>query len=205
MSPASPPDLVAAAEITQPKIEAPPLPSGGAAASPANDAGSSGTAATQETAASTSPQKEAAGRDVKEKIKAKASGLFDSGWTRLGKAIVGWTGVGAIAFTLGWAIAGRLAKRRLKKRLKSIEEKIEQRVRERLGYPVAIDSPPLPQVTNIEKHFVPFEQDRFGKAFAWAVEQIGRKYPGSIGALKAVEKLIQVQLAPKEDKSNSPQ
>jgi hypothetical protein len=61
--------------------------------------------------------------------------------------------------------------------------------------PVAIDSPPPPQVTATERHYVPFEQDHYRRAHDWAAEQIVRKYPGATDVLAAMDSLIQQQLA----------
>jgi hypothetical protein len=61
--------------------------------------------------------------------------------------------------------------------------------------PVAIDSPPPPQVTATERHYVPYENDNFRRAHDWAAEQIVRKYPGATDYVAAMDSLIQQQLS----------
>jgi hypothetical protein len=63
--------------------------------------------------------------------------------------------------------------------------------------PVAVDSPPPPQQTVPETHYVPVEQDSFAKAHQWASEHVARKYPGATEVLQTQESLIKQFLAAK--------
>jgi len=60
--------------------------------------------------------------------------------------------------------------------------------------PIAVDSPPLPQRTTTETHYVPYEKDDHAQAHQWASEQVARKFPGSIEVLTALDSLIKQQL-----------
>lgn len=60
--------------------------------------------------------------------------------------------------------------------------------------PVAIDTPPAPQQMVIENHYVPYEQDSFAKAHAWASEQLVRKSPAAVEMLSTLDSLIRQQL-----------
>jgi hypothetical protein len=61
--------------------------------------------------------------------------------------------------------------------------------------PIAVDSPPPPQQTVPESHYVPVERDDFARAHQWAREQVARKYPGATEVLSTLESLIKQQLA----------
>ena len=61
--------------------------------------------------------------------------------------------------------------------------------------PIAVDTPPPPQRSAPETHFVPIERDDFARAHQWATEQVARKYPGSMEMLSALDSLIKQQLA----------
>jgi len=61
--------------------------------------------------------------------------------------------------------------------------------------PIAVDSPPPPQRTIPESHYVPVERDDFARAHQWAREQVARKYPGATEILSTLESLIKQQLA----------
>ena len=63
--------------------------------------------------------------------------------------------------------------------------------------PIAVDTPPLPQQTVPESHYVPVERDDFARAHQWAREQVARKYPGATEMLTTLESLIKQQLAGK--------
>lgn len=63
--------------------------------------------------------------------------------------------------------------------------------------PVAVDSPPPPQRTIPETHYVPIEKDSFAKAHQWASEHVARKYPGATEVLQAQDSLIKQFLAGK--------
>lgn len=60
--------------------------------------------------------------------------------------------------------------------------------------PIAVDTPPPPQRTATETHYVPYETDGFARAHQWASEQVARKYPGSIEVLTTLDSLIKQQL-----------
>lgn len=60
--------------------------------------------------------------------------------------------------------------------------------------PIAIDSPPLPQRTMPETHYVPYERDAYAKAHQWAAAQVARKFPGAVEILTALDSLIKQQL-----------
>ena len=61
--------------------------------------------------------------------------------------------------------------------------------------PIAVDSPPPPQRTVPETHYVPVEKDSFAKAHQWASEQVARKYPGATEVLQAQDSLIKQFMA----------
>jgi len=61
--------------------------------------------------------------------------------------------------------------------------------------PIAVDSPPPPQQTIPESHYVPVQKDDFARAHQWAREQVARKYPGATEVLSTLESLIKQQLA----------
>jgi hypothetical protein len=61
--------------------------------------------------------------------------------------------------------------------------------------PIAVDSPPPPQRTIPETHYVSVEKDSFAKAHQWACEQVARKYPGATEILQAQDSLIKQYLA----------
>jgi hypothetical protein len=63
------------------------------------------------------------------------------------------------------------------------------------SYPVAVDSPPPPQRSVPETHYVPVEKDSFAKAHQWASEHVARKYPGATEVLQAQDSLIKQFLA----------
>jgi hypothetical protein len=71
----------------------------------------------------------------------------------------------------------------------------------RASTPVAVDSPPPPQKTVTETHYVPVEQDSFAKAHQWASEHVARKYPGAAELLQTQESLIKQFLAAQTSKS----
>jgi hypothetical protein len=61
--------------------------------------------------------------------------------------------------------------------------------------PIAVDSPPPPQQTVPETHYVPVERDDFARAHQWASENVVRKYPGATEVLTTLDSLIKQQLA----------
>ncbi|QDU86954.1 hypothetical protein Pla175_03080 [Pirellulimonas nuda] len=60
--------------------------------------------------------------------------------------------------------------------------------------PIAIDSPPPPQRTTHETHYVPIERDAFARAHQWASEQVARKFPGAVDVLTTLDSLIKQQM-----------
>lgn len=64
--------------------------------------------------------------------------------------------------------------------------------------PIAVESPPLPQATIHQNHYVPYAVDDFAKAHQWASEQLARKYPRSTELLMSLDSLIRQQLNGKQ-------
>ncbi len=119
----------------------------------------------------------------------------------LGKYAVGALGLsGPLAAAV--IIAGGLFGRRIKSRVQRLESVIgishsdTQRTRAD-SRPIAVDSPPPPQRTVPETHYVPVEQDSFAKAHQWASEHVARKYPGATEVLQTQDSLIKQYLAAK--------
>jgi hypothetical protein len=113
----------------------------------------------------------------------------------VGKVAVGALGLsGPLAAAV--VIAGGLAGRRIKSRLRRLESHpaLDSR-HSALDRPIAVDSPPPPQRTVPETHYVPVERDSFAKAHQWASEHVVRKYPGASEVLQAQESLIKQFLA----------
>jgi hypothetical protein len=114
-----------------------------------------------------------------------------------GKLLVGALGLsGPVAIAI--IIAGGLAGRRIKKRIgasrkgESTASGADRPERQR---PIAVDTPPPPQRTVPETHYVSVENDSFAKAHQWASEQVARKYPGATEILQAQDSLIKQYLA----------
>jgi hypothetical protein len=135
---------------------------------------------------------------LEERLKQIASnkvGFFQG--LSFGKLLVGALGLsGPVAAAV--IIAGGLAGRRVKKRI-GVDCNIErtagaagQAERQR---PIAVDTPPPPQRTVPETHYVSVEKDSFAKAHQWACEQVARKYPGATEILQAQDSLIKQYLA----------
>jgi hypothetical protein len=118
----------------------------------------------------------------------------------LGKYAVGALGLsGPLAAAV--IIAGGLFGRRIKSRIKRLEAVIGPTLNSQHStlnpIPIAIDSPPPPQRTVPETHYVPVEKDSFAKAHQWASEHVARKYPGATEVLQAQDSLIKQFLASK--------
>jgi hypothetical protein len=101
-------------------------------------------------------------------------------------------------------IAGGLFGRRIKSRVQRLESAIGIAQSGSKGTlplpeprPIAVDSPPLPQRTVPETHYVPVEKDSFAKAHQWASEHVARKYPGATEVLQTQDSLIKQYLASK--------
>ena len=117
-----------------------------------------------------------------------------------GKLLVGALGLsGPLAAAV--IIAGGLAGRRVKKRGAWSKEHGARTVLHApssmlpASHPIAVDSPPPPQRTIPETHYVSVEKDSFAKAHQWACEQVARKYPGATEILQALDSLIKQHLA----------
>ncbi len=121
---------------------------------------------------------------IEERIATVNPGLFSG--LSLGKMLVGALGLsGPVALAV--IVAGGLAGRRLKRRVFNSSGS--------RSIPIAIDSPPPPQQTVPESHYVPVQRDDFARAHQWAREQVARKYPGATEVLTTLESLIKQQLA----------
>jgi len=125
------------------------------------------------------------------------TGFFEG--MSLGKLAVGALGLsGPLAAAV--VIAAGLVGRRAKKHL-SVDRQVESNPNAArptmIGHPIAIDSPPPPQRTVPETHYVPIEQDTFAKAHQWASEHVARKYPGASEILQSQTSLIKQYLASK--------
>jgi Trypsin-like peptidase domain len=96
-------------------------------------------------------------------------------------------------------IAGGLFGRRLKSRVTRLETVLAPTLNTKPSTlnPIAIDTPPPPQRTVPETHYVPIEKDSFAKAHQWASEHVARKYPGATEVLQAQDSLIKQFLAAK--------
>jgi hypothetical protein len=96
-------------------------------------------------------------------------------------------------------IAGGLFGRRLKSRVTRLETVLAPTLNTKPSTlnPIAIDTPPPPQRTVPETHYVPVEKDSFAKAHQWASEHVARKYPGATEVLQAQDSLIKQFLAAK--------
>jgi len=119
----------------------------------------------------------------------------------IGKLAVGALGLsGPLAAAL--VITGGLVGRRVKSRIARLESHVG--VSETTKTPtasqthaIAVDSPPPPQRSIPETHYVPIEKDSFAKAHQWASEHVARKYPGATEVLQAQDSLIKQFLAAK--------
>jgi hypothetical protein len=137
---------------------------------------------------------------IEQRIKnavANRIGFFEG--LSLGKLLVATLGLSG-PFAAAAIIVGGLAGRRVKKlRTRSQEHGAKDSLPS--GYPpgrsqlpaqvpIAVDSPPPPQRTVPETHYVSVEKDSFAKAHQWASEQVARKYPGATEVLQAQDSLI---------------
>jgi hypothetical protein len=118
-------------------------------------------------------------------------GFFEG--VSFGKLLVGTLGLsGPLAAAV--VIASSLAGRRLKKRAAPSSEQARHASLP-APIPIAVDTPPPPQRTVPETHYVSVEKDSFAKAHQWACEQVARKYPGAAEILQAQDSLIKQHLA----------
>jgi hypothetical protein len=107
---------------------------------------------------------------------------------------VGLSGPLAAAVIIASGLAGRRVKTRFggDRKVETTSSEADQLERPR---PIAVDSPPPPQRTIPETHYVSVEKDSFAKAHQWACEQVARKYPGATELLQAQDSLIKQHLA----------
>ncbi len=131
------------------------------------------------------------------RISESRPGLFAG--LSFGKLIVGALGLSgplAAAVIVAAGLAGRRVKRLAATPTTSWCPELPASKAERGSQrPIAIDTPPLPQRTVPETHYVPYEKDSFAKAHQWASEQVARKYPGATEVLQAQDSLIKQHLA----------
>jgi hypothetical protein len=134
---------------------------------------------------------------IEERVSSVSPGLLSGmSYGKLAAGALGLSGPLALAVI----VAGGMAGRRVKRKVSGVRDQVSG---DRLStdtyhpipFPVAIDSPPPPQVTATERHYVPYENDNFRRAHDWAAEQIVRKYPGATDYVAAMDSLIQQQLA----------
>jgi hypothetical protein len=59
---------------------------------------------------------------------------------------------------------------------------------------IPVDTPPRTIHAKTETHFVPVDDPKFDRAYAWAVEQLKRKYPGGSDLLEPLDNLIRQHL-----------
>lgn len=59
---------------------------------------------------------------------------------------------------------------------------------------IPVDTPPRTIHAKTETHFVPVDDPKFDRAYAWAVEQLKRKYPGGSDLLEPLDSLIRQHL-----------
>jgi hypothetical protein len=143
--------------------------------------------------------KSAAVSVVKQRI-AERVGLFEG--MSAGKMLVGVLGVSGplgLAMVAASAVAGRRLKRRLEKRVTKSSgprpsDSPPSTSRPSTTSPIAVDTPPPPQKTVPETHYVPYERDEFSRAYQWASEQVARKYPGAVDTLTTLDSLIKQQV-----------
>ena len=134
-----------------------------------------------------------------EQVDASKGGLFQG--LSFGKLIVGALGLsGPLAAAV--IVAGGLAGRRLKRGTRSNVQGVGTTFPAPYSpppasEPIAVDTPPPPQRTVPETHYVSVEKDSFAKAHQWASEHVARKYPGATEILQALDSLIKQYLAAK--------
>ena len=133
-----------------------------------------------------------------EQITGGRAGILEG--VSIGKFAVGALGLsGPVAAAV--IIAGGLFGRRIKTRIKRLESVVNPSLNSQHStfnpVPIAVDSPPPPQRTVPETHYVPVEKDSFAKAHQWASEHVARKYPGATEVLQTQDSLIKQYLASK--------
>jgi hypothetical protein len=129
---------------------------------------------------------------VEERMNQVNPGLL--GGLSTGKLVVGALGLsGPVALAV--MVAGTFAGYRFKQRAQKSTNSQPSTLNSRPTQPIAVDTPPPPQRSVPESHYVPVERDDFARAHQWAREQVARKYPGATEILTTLESLIKQQLA----------
>ena len=132
------------------------------------------------------------------KSPATAQGSFEG--VSIGKVAVGALGLSgplAAAVIVAGGLVGRRRSRAPLRVAAKRSGRDARRTRTLRARPIAVDSPPPPQRTVPETHYVPVEKDSFAKAHQWASEHVARKYPGATEVLQAQDSLIKQFLAGK--------
>jgi hypothetical protein len=137
---------------------------------------------------------------VEAKIGEQSPGAFAG--LSVGKLVVGALGLSgpvAAAVVVGATLMGRRARSRVEGRVSraSNAPALNPSPSTLDSRPIPVDTPPAPQRTVPETHFVPVEIDSFAKAHQWASEQVARKYPGATEMLQTQGSLIKQFLAGK--------
>lgn len=130
-------------------------------------------------------------------VDAALTGLSGLGFWRLvagAVAIGSGAGLPAAGVYAATRLAGYVVGRKVRRTIRARHLARAQQPAQRT-VPVAIDSPPPPQVTATERHYVPFETDAFRRAHDWACEQVVRKFPGATDIMANLDSLIAQQLA----------
>lgn len=133
-----------------------------------------------------------------EKLAAERAGVFQG--LSLGKLVAGTLGLSGPP-ALALMLAGRLAARRWRRRFAGPRGNSTATCREATQeasariHPIPVDSPPPPQRTVPETHYVAIEKDSFAKAHQWASEHVARKYPGATEVLQTQDSLIKQYLS----------
>lgn len=135
---------------------------------------------------------EAIRRRVEEAV-AIRTGVFAG--LSFGKLLVGALGLGGPLAAAG-LLATAFARRRPRSRVEGQRSRagnapaLDPGPSTRDAIRIAVDSPPPPQRTMPETHYVSVEKDSFAHAHQWASEQVVRKYPGATEVLQAQGSLI---------------
>lgn len=108
---------------------------------------------------------------------------------------LGLSGPVALAVIAAGALAGRRLRRVARNEDRASSNDSRTSILAPHSSPIAVDTPPPPQQTVPESHYVPVERDSFARAHQWAREQVARKYPGATEILSTLESLIKQQLA----------
>ena len=111
-------------------------------------------------------------------------------------ATLGLSGPLAAAVILASGLAGRRLKSKVERQA-TVSPSLPTPNSTLPTTPIAIDTPPPPQRTVPETHYVPIEKDTFAKAHQWASEHVARKYPGATEVLQTQDSLIKQFLAAK--------